>query len=205
MAAAADASTAPTTDHMNHVLAPYKEALEKISPIEESLANHQRYLDQDDARRREMNIVITGVNELASDNDNGDKKTVKEILVAAGCNNVTPVKVCRLGKPSEEPTHNCPLLVITDSIRTRNKILSQKSKLKNNTEDRFKTIYIKADQPLAVRREWKRLKDLLKKEKEAPTNVGTEVKIDYKTRKLLRDGIVIDEFKSPFPIRGPNL
>ena len=77
--------------------------------------------------------------------------------------------------------------------------------MKNHTEDRFKTIYIKADEPLAVRREWKRLRDAMKKEKNAPTNVAVEIRIDYKTRKLLRDGTVIDEFKSPFPKRGPKL
>ena len=45
----------------------------------------------------------------------------------------------------------------------------------------------------------------MKKEKEAPTNPGVESKLDYKSRKLLRDGVVVDEFKSPFPKRGPNL
>ena len=45
----------------------------------------------------------------------------------------------------------------------------------------------------------------MKKEKEAPTNPGVESKLDYKSRKLLRDGVVVDEFKSPFPKRDPNL
>ena len=76
LAAAADALTAPTTNHMNIVLTPYKDALE-ISPIEKSLTNHQQCLNQDDAKKREMNIVITGTKEPVGDSDNGDKNTVK--------------------------------------------------------------------------------------------------------------------------------
>ena len=83
--------------------------------------------------------------------------------------------------------------------------MEKKSQLKNLADNRFRSIYIKPDEPLAVRKEWKRLRDALKKEKEAPTNQGVEIRLDYKSRKLLRDGVVIDEFKSPFPKRGPNL
>ena len=194
---------APSTEQMNIVLAPYKDALEKISPIEKSLANQQRYLDQDDAKKREKNVVITGVKEATEDDD--DTSTVKEIFEAAGCSDVNLVKVCRLGKLSDNQDRNRPILVTTDSVGTKKKILEKKSELKNNEDERFKTIYIKADETLAVRREWKRLKEVLKKEKRAPTNVGVNLKIDYRTRKLLRDGTVIDEFKSPFHKRGPNL
>ena len=200
--ATVDPSVISTADQVNTVLAPYKEALEKISPMEKSLANHQRYLDHVDSKKREKNVVITGVKELSDDDD--DATTVKEILDAAGCTDVAIEKVCRLGKPPESPDRNRPILVITDSVSTKKMILEKKSNLKNLAEDRFKKIYIKADEPLAVQREWKRLKDVYKKEKNAPNNVGTELKIDYKTRKLLRDGTVIDQFKSPFPKRGPN-
>ena len=203
----AEGSATPTAEQMNSVLAPYKNALEKIIPIEQSLAHHQRYLDQDDAKKREMNIIITGVKESTEDTTGeNDATTVKDILLAAGCGgDVVPTMVRRLGRRSDDQTRNRPLLVVTDSAKTRKKILQKKSNLKNHTDERFKTIYIKADEPLAVRREWKRLKDAMKKEKQAPTNVGLNIRIDYKTRKLLRDGTVIDEFKSPFPKRGPNL
>ena len=76
--------------------------------------------------------------------------------------------------------------------------------MKKHVEDRFKLIYIKPDEPIAIRKEWKRLRDAMKKEKEAPTNQGVVIKIDYKTRELLRDDTVIDKFRPPFQQRGPN-
>ena len=166
-----------------------------------------------------MNVIITGVKEIpqtaprppdanAESTEevliDPEMEVVKEILRAADCD-VVPVQVRRLGKRNSEATRNRPLLVVTDSFESRRKILQKKSKLKNHNDETFKSIYIKPDEPLAIRKEWKRLRDALKKEKEAPTNQGVEIKIDYKSRKLLRDGMVIDQFKSPFPKGGPNL
>ena len=76
--------------------------------------------------------------------------------------------------------------------------------MKDNTDDRFKTVYIKADEPIAVQKEWKRPRDALKKEKNAPTNQGATVRIDYKQRVLLRNDVVIDRFNSPFRKGGPS-
>lgn len=201
----AEGAPTPSVAQLDAVLAPYKQALEKIVPIEKSLENHQRYLDQDDAKKREVNVIITGVEEPAEDAArDSDLETVTEILRATGCD-VVPAKVRRLGRRNEDETRNRPLLVVTDSAAARKKIMEKKSQLKNLADNRFRSIYIKPDEPLAVRKEWKRLRDALKKEKEAPTNQGVEIRLDYKSRKLLRDGVVIDEFKSPFPKRGPNL
>ena len=76
--------------------------------------------------------------------------------------------------------------------------------LKDNPDDRFKTVYIKADEPIAVQKEWKRLRDALKKEKNAPTGQGANVRIDYKQRVLLRGTTIIDRFNSPFRKEGPS-
>ena len=178
-----------------------------------------------------MNLIITGVKEVPqtappppnangesaeemTEDPNGESAeevtedpemaVVKEILRAADCD-VVPVRVRRLGRRNSEATRSRPLLVVTESLESRRKILQKKSNLKNHTDEQFKSIYIKPDEPLAIRKEWKRLRDALKKEKEAPSNQGKDVRIDYKSRQILRDGTVIDEFKSPFPKRGPKL
>ena len=104
----------------------------------------------------------------------------------------------------KENTRIRPLLVVTDSAESRKKILRGKAKLKAHSGERFKTIYVKADEPIAVRKEWKRLRDVMRKEKNAPINQGTTIKIDYKKRELLRNGLVIDKFQSPFQERGPS-
>ena len=89
----ADGAPTPSVAQMDAVLAPYKQALEKIVPIEKSLENHQRYLDQDDAKKREVNVIITGVEEPAEDAArDSDLETVTEILHTTRCD-VAPVKV----------------------------------------------------------------------------------------------------------------
>ena len=134
-----------------------------------------------------------------------DNRNVREILQAIGCGDVVPVNVKRLGaRNREEGGRSRPLLVVTDSGDTKRKVLKRKMNLKENEDERFKSVYIKQDEPIAVQKEWKRLRDAMKKEKTAPTNIGTNIRIDYKKRVLLRDDVVIDTFKSPFPKRGPS-
>ena len=152
-------------------LAPLKEALKKLAPIEEAVRSHQRYLDHDDAWKRGMNVIITGVKEDTSD----DVGKVKAIFQAADCGDVIPLKVKRLGIQGEENIR--PLLVVTDSVTIKKKILNNKKKLKQDGEQ-YKSVYIKADETIAVRKDWRRLKDMLKKEKEEPMNKGCNIKID---------------------------
>ena len=47
--------------------------------------------------------------------------------------------------------------------------------------------------------------EVMKTESKAPINTGCNYKIDFKKGELLRDGIVIDKFQSPFRKTGPNL
>ena len=189
---------------IDNKLAPFSEAVKKIAPIEQTIQNHQRYLDQVDAKKRETNVIITGVKEQAEGNDGNDAEKVKQILGIVGCNTVVPVKVSRIGKKNEGDERSRPILVVTNSNASRKEILKNKQNLKSNG-DEFKSVYIKADEPLCVQKEWKRLKAVMRKEKEAPTNVGCTIKIDFKKRELQRDGQVIDRFRSPFRKGGPNL
>ena len=140
---------------------------------------------------------------LKEDGDQDDNAKIAEILGAIECNAVQPAKIVRLGKKIENSTRCRPVLIVTDSVSTKKKILANKSKLRNVNDD-YKSVYMKADEPLCVQNESKRLKDFLKKEKLAPTNVGCNIRIDYKKRELLRDDQVIDRFVSPFRKGGPN-
>ena len=194
----------------------------KLAPIEQSIQNHQRYLDHDDAKKRETNVIVTGVPEAVVDatveseqneeaeepvetEESKDIASVQDILEVVVCAEIIPLKVKRLGTRSDEVGGRPrPLLVVTDSADTRKRILKKKLSLKNNADERYKSVYIKADEPIAVQKEWKRLRDLLKKEKKAPSNQGVKVTIDYKQRVLLRNDIVIDRFNSPFRKGGPS-
>ena len=55
-----------------------------------------------------------------------------------------------------------------------------------------------------MEKEWNRLREFARKEREAPINVGCTIKIDYKQKVVTRDGETIQEFVSPFRDAGPN-
>ena len=171
----------------------------KIAPLQKIVENHQRFLDKEDAAKRAANILITGVPEC----DNDEAK-VASILTAIQCPDITIKKVVRLGQlNADRGTKQRPILVETGSIVEKKKVMMNKGKLKGAGDD-FKRIYIKSDQSLAIRKEWSRLKEVMKRESQLPMNTAVTYKIDYKKGNLLRDGQVIDSFKSPFRKMGPN-
>ena len=172
----------------------------KLAPIQKILENHQRCLDKDDVSKREANLIVIGVPE-----SNDDSGKITSILEAVECPNVIIKKVVRLGKLNEDRgTRQRPILVVAGSVTEKKKILKNKGKLKTAGNE-YKHIYIKTDQSLALRKEWTHLKEVIKKESKAPINKGCNYKIDFKKGELLRDGIVIDKFQSPFRQTGPNL
>lgn len=65
-------------------------------------------------------------------------------------------------------------------------------------QEPFKKIYIKKDSHPGVRREWKRLKEAEKEEKRKPSNVGCNIRLDFKERVLYKDGVIIDKWQ-PHP------
>ena len=114
-----------------------------------------------------------------------------------------PERVTRLGKVPEQPaevvidsedapkTRNRPLLLSLKSRSERGKILANASKLKNS--ETLKTIYIKKDQTPAERKEWTRLRTVLKREKDRPDNQGLNVKMDYRRRCVMVGDRVIEK------------
>ena len=78
-----------------------------------------------------------------------------------------------------------------DSKTSRDKILAKAKKLKEAGVI-YDKIYMKKDVHPSVRNDWKRLRDVEKREKEKPEITGCNILLDTKERKLYRDGIVID-------------
>ena len=159
----------------------------KQKELREVIDNHQRYLEKSDSFRRENNVVVFGLQE----SENDDVK-VKEILQSIECTNIEPERAKRLGKVPDNPTEvapgddnaprtrNRPLLLTLKSRSEKSKILANSSKLKDS--EIFGTIYIKKDQTPAERKEWTRLRTVLKREKDRPDNQGVGVKMDYRRR-----------------------
>lgn len=170
-----------------------------------AVAEQQRALEQLEGRDRERNLIFTGV----AENKGGkhwekDEADIEGILVEIQCPGVVPAKVMRLGKPREEGAPPRPMLVITNTITEAKTVLENARKLKQSTKDDRRKVYIKKDQHPAVRREWKRLHDYAKAEREAPANVQCTIRVDYKKRAVTKDGEVVCQFVSPFQRQGPN-
>ncbi|KAG0730190.1 Craniofacial development protein 2 [Chionoecetes opilio] len=93
-----------------------------------------------------------------------------------------------------ETNRRCrPILLMLQDETQRQYILEQAKKLKTAGEA-FNKIYVKKDIHPAMRKEWKRLHDAERTEKERAGNVGCVIHFNTRERKLYRDGVVIDSW-----------
>ena len=102
----------------------------------------------------------------------------------------------RLGNTAQHGRKR-PILVRVRTRGDRDSVLSKAKDLKG-AGDTFKTIYIKKDVHPAVRKEWARLSEAEKLEKEKPENQGVTIRLDTRERKLYKDDVVIDSW-TPHP------
>ena len=184
------------------------EAVKQHSVIQKVVDNHQSFLEKTDTYRRERNVVIYGLTEST---EVSDADQVKEVLAEMKCEGTVPEKHVRLGiiqdptnQQTEEgqpqrPPRPRPLLVICKSSGDRNKLLTNTNKLK--AAEKFKKVFVKKDQTPHERKEWSRLREVLKREKERPQNQGINVKIDYRTKCVMVGERVVE--KGNFR-RGPE-
>ena len=152
-------------------------------------------MEQLDATNRSRNLVITGVCEDKSLEDvTDDHGKCALIFQKIGMNEVE-FEERRIGKEDERKKR--PLLVTFVSNRDRNQILNDAKKLKNEG-DNFKTIYVKKDTHPAIRKEWKRLFDAKEEEEKKAENAGVTITVDKRRRVLLKDGVIIDNWRPSF-------
>ena len=64
--------------------------------------------------------------------------------------------------------------------------------------DPFKKIFIKKDMHPGVRREFNRLRESEKAQRESPDNNGRTIVYDRESRTIAVDGVVVDRFRSLF-------
>lgn len=102
----------------------------------------------------------------------------------------------RLGTWADD-NRRCAVLVTVASKDARDKLLAKVSTLKQ-TAGEFSKIYIKKDVHSSIRKKWRRLYDAEKTEKARPENSGRMMCLDTWTRKLYKDGVVIDEWNHQF-------
>ncbi|KAG0730154.1 hypothetical protein GWK47_028854 [Chionoecetes opilio] len=173
------------------------DALEvKIDKQAEIIFKQQLYLEALGRKERRANVVILGVPDeqesLSGAVNDADK--LNKVWQILGVNNVAGAHR-RLGDTAQGGTNRrCrPILLMLQDESQRQHILEQAKKLKTAGEA-FKKIYVKKDIHPAVRKEWKRLHDAERTEKERAGNVGCVIHFNTWERKLYRDGVVIDSW-----------
>lgn len=193
-----------------------KECSDNLKTIKATVAAQQKTIEDLQKDKRAKNMIITGVPESAgvpSEARKADQAAVESIFTAVECPGVCASRVTRLGKkqevqgddadaPRDSPPPPRPLLVSLNTAGDVRAVLTKTYNLKEKNE--FKNVYIKRDEHPLVRKEWRRLREFARKEKEAPINAGCIIKIDYQKKAVTRNGESILDFVSPFRSAGPN-
>ena len=185
-------------DRVNKSLADQNDKVVKLTAV---VAQQQRFCEGLDAKFRETNVIIMGLPDSgkAFDGKTDDSDKIKLIFSAMGIGDLNTENL-RLGPAGPDKCR--PILVKTASKLVRDNLLANAKKLKEkengvpeNQKVGYESVYVKKDIHPSVRREWKRLRDVETSEKAKPANQGADIKLDPKTRTILRDGVVIDKWQ----------
>ena len=156
------------------------------------IAKQQQFLEQLDRKERECNLVILGVpdeNESLEGATSDDDK-VKKIWEKAGI--TCHIKsTLRLGKAGG--SRRRPVLAVVESRANRDTALEKARTLKS-LNDTYNRIYIKKDVHPSVREEWKRLREVVQREKDRPENASSAINFDVRERKVYKDNVLIDQW-----------
>ena len=163
-----------------------------------SMAQHQRYLESLEAEKRSCNVIITGLSEddcvIAEQTISDDKSKVQELINLLQAE-ASPVEVMRLGNDRARTPR--AIKVEFNSKTQRDNLLSKSSAL-NDMLPPLNKIYIKKDVHPRIRKEHKRLKEVVKAEKYKPENASLNVRYDYDSRVVMVGDTVVDGFTPNF-------
>ena len=168
----------------------------EIGELRKAAVQQQRFIEYLEGKDRIENVVFFGVPEgnIEGVPAANDDEKCKAIFAAIGAVVQGPIVSKRVGRLEAGKTR--PLILPMGSKKARDDVLAKTANLKTfGDEDHiFRKVYLKKDIHPAVSKEWKRIRDAEKREKENPANQGVEIKLNPDTRELMRDGVVIDRF-----------
>ena len=162
---------------------------QQVAKQNEVISKQQVFLEQLDRKERECNLVILGVPEGAEalDGATEDNAKVKKVWEVAGITcSIKSSK--RIGNPEKRR----PILVVVNSREDRDAALDKAKRLKDM--EIYKRIFVKRDTHPSVRAEWTRLHEVVRREKENPDNALCDITLDYRARKVYKNGSVIDQW-----------
>ena len=180
---------------INRKLAGMQDQIDKQAEV---IARQQSYLEALDRKERETKLVVLGVPDegetlAGASRDEEKLKKVWEVLDE----DVNIRSYQRLGRPGDGGRKR-PILVTVETRHIRDTILAKTRKLKDAGRP-YERIFVKKDVHPSIRKEWKRLRDAEAAEKDRPENEGCVIRLDFREKKLYRDGEVIDRWNpTPF-------
>ena len=175
-----------------------KELKQSNESMKKTLAQQQRFLEGLDADKRATNVIAVGVPEDAltfeGTTAENDEAMSQMILQAIDCADIRVTAVNRLGKKGNAARPR-PIKITLEQASQRPHLLE---KAKNLAGGPLKEIRLKKDVHPAIRREYARLHEVEKSEREKPENAGLEVRYDPRQRTVLVDGQAVDSFMPSF-------
>ena len=156
-------------------------------------------------------MIITGLSEdepLDGDQDeNGvvikissDRDKVQQIFTKIGQGSTGVSNVEKLGQKQTARDGRIPIRAVKVSLEeagSQKLLVTNSKKLKDYSEP-YNKIFVKKDIHPGVRREFNRLRQSEKTEKDKPENLNRTVEYDHVTRTVTVDGVVVDRFRSSF-------
>ena len=165
----------------------------RISKQDEIIKNQQGFFEKLDSKERETKLVVLGVPDEQESLDGATDDDTKLRKVWETVGETSPIQSHqRLGKP--QTGRSRPILVHVATREHRDSAVGKARKLNDDAREPFKKIFVKRDTHPAVRREWGRLRSVLRNEQTRAENVGVRVYLDTRERKVYMDGIVIDSW-----------
>jgi len=151
----------------------------------ETMKLQQAFMERLDQKERACNVIVTGLEEGGN-----DEERVKDIIATVEPTVVIEIKSFkRLGQQDAEKVR--PLLVTLASNEIRNNLVE-----KARVHRGLGQMRMKKDSHPAVRAEWRRLFEVMEKEKAKAENVGHNIRVDIKKRQVLLNEQVIDSWKT---------
>ena len=180
-----------------------EEQSKQYNLLTEALQQQHRYLESVDFDKRKHNLIITGLPETTplqlkdGGTASSDVDKVAEILSEMGKADVEVHSIDRLGQQSNSGQRARPIKLTLKNATDRKDILKSTKALKT-AGGQMSQIYVKKDTHPGIRKELKRLHDLVKSEKEKPENLGRNVYYDWKERNVKIDDLIIDSYHPSF-------
>ena len=181
------------SDHQEATRNQFEVFKQQVAKQNEILAKQQTYLERQDQKERECNLVILGVPEEPETLEGAatDTEKLSKVWEAAGIS--CHVKFTRrIGVLDNSKRRT--ILAEVNSKTDRDSALIKGKDLKTHTSDIYHKIFVKKDQHQSVRKEWKRLHEVFKTEKERPSNQACRIEFNFRERKVYKDGEIIDQW-----------